>query len=104
MPETYLKAASSTPETTSAAAREVVAEMLACIETDGEKSVRGYAKKLGQWDGEVLVSVDEMERRTSAIPTGIRRDIEFATAQVRKFAEAPRAILAGYPCTSSSRP
>ena len=96
MPETYLKAASSTPETTSAAAREVVAEMLAGIETGGEKAVRDYAKKLDQWDGEILVSHADMERRTSAIPIGIKRDIEFATAQVRKFAEAQRASISEF--------
>lgn len=96
MPETYLKAASSTSETTSAAARQVVAEMLATIETGGEQAVRDYAKKLDQWDGEILVPLAEIERRTSAIPTGIKRDIEFATAQVRRFAEAQRASMSEF--------
>lgn len=96
MPETYLKAASSTRETTSAAARLVVAEMLATIETDGEQAVRDYAKKLDQWDGEILVPLAEIERRTAAIPASIKRDIEFATAQVRRFAEAQRASISEF--------
>ena len=96
MTETYLKTARITTETASAAAREVVAEMLASIETGGEKAVRGYARKLDQWDGEILVSAEETERRTSAIPDGIKRDIEFATAQVRKFAEAQRASISEF--------
>jgi sulfopropanediol 3-dehydrogenase len=96
MPKTYLKTAGSTPETASAAARQVAAEMLATIEAGGEQAVRDYAKKLDRWDGEILVSLAEIERRTSTIPTGIKDDIEFATAQVRKFAEAQRASIAEF--------
>ena len=86
----HLKHAHKTPETESAGAQKVVAEMLAEIERRGEQAVRDYAAKLDQWTGEIVVSPAEIERRTRDIASGIKQDIEFATAQVRRFALAQR--------------
>ncbi|MGN2393181.1 histidinol dehydrogenase [Pelomicrobium sp. G1] len=86
----YLKKASKTPETETGAAQKVVGEMLAEIERSGEQAVREYARKLDHWTGEILVSPEEVERRTRDIPAAIKRDIEFATEQVRRFALAQR--------------
>jgi len=89
----YLKKAATTPETESGAARKVVEEMLAEIERRGEAAVREYAARLDQWTGPIVVGPEEIERRTRGIPERIKRDIEFATAQVRRFAAAQRASL-----------
>jgi sulfopropanediol 3-dehydrogenase len=86
----YLKKASKTPQTESGNARKVVDEMLAAIRKGGESAVREYARKLDKWEGEILVSSAEVERRTRAIDPAIKRDIEFATGQVRRFAQAQR--------------
>ncbi|MGH8713688.1 MAG: histidinol dehydrogenase, partial [Casimicrobiaceae bacterium] len=86
----YLKRAAKTPETETGAARKVVNEMLAEIEGRGEAAVRDYAKKLDGWTGEIIVTADEIERRTYDIPQPIKRDIEFATEQVTRFALAQR--------------
>ncbi|MEW5708764.1 MAG: histidinol dehydrogenase [Pseudomonadota bacterium] len=86
----YLKKASKTPETETGAAQEVVGKMLAEIERRGEQAVREYAQKLDQWTGEILVSAEEVERRTRDVPAQIKRDIEFAAEQVRRFALAQR--------------
>lgn len=86
----HLKHAHKTPETESAGAQKVVAEMLAEIERRGEQAVRDYAAKLDQWTGEIVVSPAEIERRTRDIAPGVKQDIEFATAQVRRFALAQR--------------
>jgi sulfopropanediol 3-dehydrogenase len=64
--------------------------MLAEIESRGEAAVRDYAKKLDGWTGEIIVTADEIERRTRDIPDPIKRDIEFATEQVTRFATAQR--------------
>ena len=82
----YLKKAAKTPETESAAAQKVASDMLADIESRGEAAVREYAAKLDRWTGEIVVTADEIERRTRDIPATVKRDIEFATAQVRRFA------------------
>ena len=86
----FLKQAGKTPATQSAGARKVVAEMLAEIERRGEQAVRDYAAKLDQWTGEIVVTPAEIERRTRDLPAGVKQDIEFATAQVRRFALAQR--------------
>ncbi len=93
MAERFLKRAGKTPETETAAARDVVAAMLAAIEAGGESAVRDYALKLDRWDGDIVVTPAEIERRIATIPAAIRRDIDFATAQVRRSAEAQRASV-----------
>ncbi len=90
MPIEYLKRATKTPETETGTAQEVVTTMLAEIERRGEDAVREYALKLDKWDGPILVTREEMERRAAEVPEGVRRDIEFAADQVRRFAEAQR--------------
>lgn len=90
MTHEYLKKAQKNPATETDAAQAVVCEMLAAIEKDGETAVRGYAAKLDQWTGDILVTPEEVERRTRDIPQHIKNDIEFATGQVRRFAEAQR--------------
>ena len=86
----YLKKAAKTPATESGEARRVVDEMLATIAQRGEQAVREYAQKLDDWSGDIVVSLKEIERRTRDIDSGVKRDIEFATAQVRRFAQAQR--------------
>jgi sulfopropanediol 3-dehydrogenase len=90
---TYLKKAARTAETETANAREVVSRMLAEIERDGEAAVRRYAEQLDHWTGDIVVTAAEIDRRTRDIPAGIKADIDFAVAQVRRFAEAQRASL-----------
>jgi sulfopropanediol 3-dehydrogenase len=89
----YLKKAARTPETETGPARKVVDEMLAEIERRGEAAVREYAAKLDQWTGEIVLTPREIERRTRDISATVKRDIEFATEQVRRFAAAQRRSL-----------
>ena len=86
----YLKKATKTPATESGAARKVVDEMLAAIAQRGEAAVREYAASLDGWTGEIVVTAEEIDRRTRGIDAGVKRDIEFATVQVRRFAQAQR--------------
>jgi sulfopropanediol 3-dehydrogenase len=90
---TYLKRAQKTPDTETNTAQKVVAEMLAGIESGGEKAVRDYAAKLDHWTGDIIVTPAMMDARTRAIAPGIKADIEFAAAQVSKFALAQKASL-----------
>ena len=90
MATTYLKKAEKTPEFESGKAQAVAAEMLARIQAYGEDAAREYAAKLDNWTGEIVVSRDEIERRTRAVPETVKADITFATEQVRRFAVAQR--------------
>ena len=86
----YLKKASKTPETETATAQKVVTGMLAEIETGREAAVRAYAKKLDQWDGEIVLTRAEIDRRAAEVPAQVRRDNDFAIRQVSDFARAQR--------------
>lgn len=87
MTVTYLKKATKTPASETGTARKVVDEMLATIEKGGEQAVRDYALKLDKWDGDIVVTEEEIARRTAEIPQSIKDDIDFAAGNVRTFAE-----------------
>jgi sulfopropanediol 3-dehydrogenase len=89
----YLKKAGKTPETESATAQRIASEMLRDIEARGEQAVREYAERLDGWTGEIVVSREEIARRTREIPLPVRRDIDFATDRVRRFANAQRESI-----------
>mgnify|MGYP001066259294 FL=1 len=89
----YLKKASKTPETETATAQKVVTEMLAAIEAGREDAVRAYARQLDGWQGEIVMSRQEIDRRAAEVPPQVRRDIDFAIAQVSAFAHAQRDSL-----------
>jgi sulfopropanediol 3-dehydrogenase len=96
MSTAYLKKAAKTPETETATAQKVVVEMLAEIEENGEAAVRAYAKKLDGWDGEIVLARAEIERRKAEVPAAVKRDIDFAIAQVSAFAHAQRKSLSEF--------
>ncbi len=89
----YLKKAAKTPDTEGGNARRVVEEMLGEIERRGETAVREYAQKLDKWTGEIVLTPADIERRTAGIEPSVKRDIEFAAGQVRRFAEAQRESM-----------
>ena len=107
MTTTYLKKASKTPETETATAQKVVTEMLAEIGTNGEAAVRAYAKKLDGWDGEIVLSRAEIDRRAAEVPTQVQRDIDFAIragAATSRWRSASRCRSSRSSCTRASSP
>ena len=90
---TYLKRASKTPETETAAAQAVVTEMLARIQAEGESAVRDYARKLDGWRGDIVMSDDDINAALREVPTQVKDDIDFAVRQVSDFACAQRQSL-----------
>jgi sulfopropanediol 3-dehydrogenase len=93
---TYMKRASKTPESETAAAQQVVGEMLAQIGAEGEAAVRAYALKLDGWSGEIVLTRAEIDRRAAEVPPAVRRDIDFAIAQVSAFAQAQRRSVSEF--------
>ncbi|SPA42338.1 Sulfopropanediol 3-dehydrogenase [Cupriavidus taiwanensis] len=90
---TYLKQAEKTPQTETATAQKVVTDMLAEIRAHGEAAVRQYASKLDGWDGEIVLTPDQVRQQTRNVPASVRADIDFAIRQVREFALAQRESL-----------
>jgi sulfopropanediol 3-dehydrogenase len=96
MATTYLKKASKTPETETATAQKVVTEMLDEIGRNGETAVRSYARKLDGWDGDIVMTRAEIDRRAAEVPADVKRDIDFAIRQVSEFAHAQRRSLSEF--------
>lgn len=90
MSVTYLKKASKTAETETATAQKVVKEMLAEIQQRGEEAVREYSRKLDKWEGDIIMSPEAIAAGIKDIPSGVKRDIEFASKQVFDFAVAQK--------------
>ncbi|MEO6321215.1 MAG: histidinol dehydrogenase, partial [Polaromonas sp.] len=93
MTVTYLKKADKTPETETASAQQVVTTMLAEIGARGEAAVRAYASQLDKWEGDIVITRAEIEKRSAEVPAQVRRDIDFAIKQVGDFALAQRQSL-----------
>ncbi len=89
----YLKKASKTPETETSNAQQVVVEMLANIEKNGESAVREYAKSLDKWTGDIILSQGQIDKIISEVPSLVKQDIDFAVKQVYDFAIAQKESI-----------
>ena len=89
----YIKKATQRAEAQADDARTVVAEMLADIEQRREEAVKEYAAKLDHWTRDIVVTPEEIDRRTREVPEGVRHDIEIASERVFRFALAQRQSI-----------
>ena len=87
------KPASKSPTTGEDDTREIVQKMLAEIERGGEDCVRDYARKLDGWEGDIVVSKDEIAAAVANLDAQTKSDIQFSHARVKGFAEAQRASM-----------
>ena len=92
----YLKKASKTPETETSNAQQVVVEMLAHIEKNGESAVREYAKSLDKWTGDIILSQGQIDKIISEVPSLVKQDIDFAVKQVYDFAIAQKESIQNF--------
>ena len=89
----YLKKAAKTPETETSTAQQVVTEMLANIEKNGESAVQEYAAKLDKWSGDIVMSESTINKILADVPDSVKRDIDFAVKQVFDFALAQKKSI-----------
>lgn len=74
--------------------KATVSEMLSRIESEGEKAIREYSRRLDNWAPEsFVVSKDEAMQSAQQVSVELRTHIEFAAEQVRGFASAQRQSL-----------
>lgn len=84
----YLKKAALTASSDVADVSQSVQEILGAIETGGDAVAREYALKFDNYDGSLLLSQAEIEAACAQVPEKLKRDIQFAHANVKRFAEA----------------
>ncbi|MEL6505522.1 MAG: histidinol dehydrogenase [Pseudomonadota bacterium] len=96
MPVEYLKKATITAQTDSAETREIVQGILNDIEKGGEDAARKYAAKFDQYDGNTVVTREEIEAAAAKVPQKLKDDIRFAHDNVRRFAEGQLKSLSDF--------
>ncbi|MBC7179194.1 MAG: histidinol dehydrogenase, partial [Roseovarius sp.] len=93
MTREYLKKATLTSTSNAGDVHETVQGILADIEAGGDKVALDYAAKFDRYEGNIILTPEEIAAATALVPDKLKRDIEFAHANVRRFAQAQRETL-----------
>ena len=96
MPVTFIKKATKTSATGEDETRKIVSNMLAEIEAGGEDTARAYGEKLDKFNGNIVVTEEEIAAAGNKVSQRLKDDIQFAYDRVRKFAEAQKASISEF--------
>ncbi len=66
------------------------------IEAGGDEKALEYAAKFDNYQGAILLSAEAIKTASALVPDKMKRDIEFAHANVKKFAEAQKSTVADF--------
>ena len=88
MTREYLKKAALTSKSDASDTKKIVRGILDEIEAGGDAAALAYAKKFDNYDGEIILSEKTIEAASALVPEKLKRDIDFAHANVKRFAEA----------------
>ncbi|MGI9475878.1 MAG: histidinol dehydrogenase [Hyphomicrobiaceae bacterium] len=89
----YLKKAPKTSQSDAGDVRDTVQKILNDIESGGEAVASEYAAKFDKYDGNIVLTRDEIDAAAVAVPQKLKDDIRFAHDNVRRFAEAQKATI-----------
>lgn len=92
----YYKKAEKNASSNDEQTHEIVARMLSEIEVDGEKCALDYCRELDGWDGNIIVSREQIEAARDRVPDQLKKDIHFAYERVSRFATAQRNSIHGF--------
>jgi len=93
MPREYLKKASKTSASDSGDVRDTVQGILDEIEDGGEEAARHFAAKFDQYEGNIVLTREEIDAASALVPQKLKDDIRFAHDNVKRFAESQMATL-----------
>ncbi len=93
MTREYLKKATLTSISDATDVSATVQSILNDIETRGDAGALEYAAKFDNYTGNVILSEDEINAAIALVPERLKRDIDFAHDNVRRFAEAQKETL-----------
>ena len=96
MPREYLKKATKTSQTDATETQAIVRGILDDIEAGGDEAAVKYAAKFDNYDGNILLTPEEIEAASALVPEKLKRDIEFSHANVKRFAEAQKGTIADF--------
>lgn len=89
----YLKSAPKTSQSDAGDVRETVQSILNDIENGGEAVAKEYAAKFDKYDGNIVLTRDEIDAAAASVSQKLKDDIRFAHDNVRRFAEAQKATI-----------
>lgn len=92
----YLKKAPLHSRSDATETREIVRNILDEIEAGGDAKALEYAAKFDNYDGEIILTDEAIAAASELVPEKMKRDIEFAHANVKKFAEAQKSTVSDF--------
>ncbi len=93
MSREYLKKAHLTATSDASNVNDIVQGILDDIEAGGDEKALEYAAKFDNYDGNVLLTQEEIDPAIALVPEKIKQDIAFSHANVKRFAEAQKTTL-----------
>ena len=96
MPRSYLKKATLTAKSDASDVTAIVQDILDDIEKGGDAAALRYAAKFDKYEGNIVLTKEEIEAAAAKVPEKLKQDIEFAHANVSKFAEAQKQSLSEF--------
>ena len=93
MSRVYLKKALLTPKSNASEVHETVKNILADIESGGDATAKKYASKFDQYQGNIVLTDDEINAASDLVPEKLKNDIKFAHDNVKRFAERQKETL-----------
>ena len=92
----YLKKAPLHSRSDAEETRDIVGKILDEIEAGGDEKALEYAAKFDNYQGAILLSAEAIKTASALVPDKMKRDIEFAHANVKKFAEVQKSTVADF--------
>jgi sulfopropanediol 3-dehydrogenase len=96
MAPVYLKTAAKTSTSDAGDVRETVSSILDEIERDGEAAARRFAAEFDKYDGNIVLTRDEIDAAGALVSQKLKDDIRFAHDNVRRFAEAQKKSIVDF--------
>ena len=93
MARDYLKKATLTAQSDASNVHDIVRGILNDIEDGGDAKALEYAQKFDKYDGNVILTKEEIAAACALVPQKLKEDIQFAHENVRRFAEAQKATV-----------
>ncbi len=93
MAREYLKKATLTARSGASDVTEIVQGILSDIEEGGDEAALRYAAKFDKYDGNIILTDEEIAAAADQVPDRLKDDIKFSHDNVRRFAEAQKATL-----------
>lgn len=96
MSVTCLKKADRVSTTDAGDTQKIVRDILSEIEAGGEEAALAYAAKFDRYEGNIVLTRDEIEAAAARVSQKLKDDIRFAHDNVRRFAEAQKQTIGDF--------